>query len=66
MDIKTYWNEYMEQRKLDGKKGNPAKDLVEMTLLRTFIAMETVPYTIEKNRRSYLDITIKKQLKWIL
>ena len=50
---KNVWNEYMEQRKLDGKKGNPAKDLVEMTLLRTFIAMETVPYTIEKNRRSF-------------
>jgi SWI/SNF-related matrix-associated actin-dependent regulator 1 of chromatin subfamily A len=42
------WDEYMAQRKIDGKKGNPAKDLVEMTLLRTFIAMETVPYTIEK------------------
>ncbi len=42
------WDEYMVQRKIDGKKGNPAKDLVEMTLLRTFIAMETVPYTIEK------------------
>ena len=31
---KNVWNEYLEQRKLDGKKGNPAKDLVEMTLLR--------------------------------
>ena len=29
-------------KKLDGKKGNPARDLVEMTLLRTFIALETV------------------------
>jgi SWI/SNF-related matrix-associated actin-dependent regulator 1 of chromatin subfamily A len=45
---KNVWNEYMEQRRLDGKKGNPAKDLVEMTLLRTFISMETVPYSIEK------------------
>jgi hypothetical protein len=49
---KNVWNEYMEQRKLDGKKGNPAKDLVEMTLLRTFIAMETVPYTIEKTEEA--------------
>lgn len=49
---KNVWNEYIEQRKLDGKKGNPAKDLVEMTLLRTFIAMETVPYTIEKTEEA--------------
>tara|TARA_Y100000592_G_scaffold30774_1_gene49094 strand:+ start:2548 stop:4341 length:1794 start_codon:yes stop_codon:yes gene_type:complete len=45
---KNVWEEYLQQRKIDGKKGNPARDLVEMTLLRTFIAMETVPYTIEK------------------
>ncbi len=49
---KNVWNEYMEQRRLDGKKGNPAKDLVETTLLRTFIAMETVPYTIEKTEEA--------------
>ena len=46
------WNEYLNKRKLDGKKGNPAKDLVEATLLRTFIAMETVPYTIEKTEEA--------------
>jgi SWI/SNF-related matrix-associated actin-dependent regulator 1 of chromatin subfamily A len=49
---KNVWNEYMEQRKIDGKKGNPEKDLVEMTLLRTFIAMETVHYTIEKTEEA--------------
>lgn len=49
---KNVWEDYMEQRRLDGKKGNPAKDLVEMTLLRTFIAMETVPYTIEKTEEA--------------
>jgi len=49
---KNVWNEYIEQRKLDGKKGNPSKDLVEMTLLRTFISMETVPYTIEKTEEA--------------
>lgn len=46
------WNEYLNKRKLEGKKGNPAKDLVETTLLRTFIAMETVPYTIEKTEEA--------------
>jgi len=48
---KNVWEEYLSQRKIDGKKGNPARDLVEMTLLRTFIAMETVPYTIEKLKK---------------
>jgi SWI/SNF-related matrix-associated actin-dependent regulator 1 of chromatin subfamily A len=45
---KSVWKDYLAKRKLEGKKGNPARDLVEMTLLRTFIAMETVPYSIEK------------------
>ena len=49
---KNVWEEYLNKRKIEGKKGNPAKDLVEMTLLRTFIAMETVPYTIEKAEES--------------
>ena len=49
---KNVWNEYLAKRKLEGKKGNPARDLVEMTLLRTFIAMETVPYTIEKTEEA--------------
>jgi hypothetical protein len=44
----SVWEDYMEKRRRDGKKGNPNKDLVEMTLLRTFISMETVPYSIEK------------------
>jgi SWI/SNF-related matrix-associated actin-dependent regulator 1 of chromatin subfamily A len=42
------WDEYLEKRKAEGRKGNPQKDLVEMTLLRTFVAMETIPYSIEK------------------
>lgn len=49
---KNVWEEYLSQRKADGKKGNPARDLVESTLLRTFIAMETVPYTIEKTEEA--------------
>jgi len=44
----SVWEDYMEKRRIEGKKGNPHKDLVEMTLLRTFISMETVPYSIEK------------------
>jgi SWI/SNF-related matrix-associated actin-dependent regulator 1 of chromatin subfamily A len=44
----SVWEDYMEKRRLEGKKGNPQKDLVEMTLLRTFLSMETVPYSIEK------------------
>ena len=49
---KNVWDEYLTKRKLEGKKGNPFKELVEMTLLRTFIAMETVPYTIEKTEEA--------------
>lgn len=46
------WDDYMEKRKDAGKKGNISKDLVETTLLRSFIAMETVPYTIEKTEEA--------------
>jgi SWI/SNF-related matrix-associated actin-dependent regulator 1 of chromatin subfamily A len=42
------WDEYLEKRKREGRKGNPQRELVEMTLLRTFIAMETVPHSIAK------------------
>ena len=49
---KSVWENYMIKRKLEGKKGNPAKDIVEMTLLRSFIAMETVPYSIEKTEEA--------------
>jgi len=42
------WDEYLAKRKAEGRKGNPQKDLVEMTLLRTFVAMETVPHSIAK------------------
>ena len=44
----SVWEDYMMKRRLEGKRGNPQKDLVEMTLLRTFLSMETVPYSIEK------------------
>lgn len=41
------WDEYLEKRKLEGKKGTLQKDLVELILLRKFIAMEAIPETIE-------------------
>lgn len=41
------WNEYLKKRKLEGKKGNIDRELVELTLLREFVAMENIPNTIE-------------------
>jgi SWI/SNF-related matrix-associated actin-dependent regulator 1 of chromatin subfamily A len=42
------WEEYLEKRLLEGKKNsNIQKDLVELILLRQFIAMEAIPNTIE-------------------
>jgi SWI/SNF-related matrix-associated actin-dependent regulator 1 of chromatin subfamily A len=41
------WDEYLVKRKEDKKKGTPEKDLVELILLRKFIAMEAIPHTIE-------------------
>lgn len=49
--VKEYdalWGEYLEKRALEGKKnGNLQKDLVELVLLRQFIAAEAIPHTIE-------------------
>ena len=42
------WDDYLEKRKLEGKRTNESqKDLVELILLRQFIALEAIPYTIE-------------------
>jgi SWI/SNF-related matrix-associated actin-dependent regulator 1 of chromatin subfamily A len=42
------WDEYLEKRKLEGKRNiNIQKDLVELILLRQFIAKAAIPYTIE-------------------
>ena len=42
------WDEYVEQKKKLGKRTNESqKDLVELILLRQFIAKEAIPYTIE-------------------
>lgn len=49
--VKEYnalWDDYLEKRVLEGKKnGNLQKDLVELVLLRQFIAAEAIPHTIE-------------------
>ncbi len=42
------WDEYVELKKKQGKRTNESqKDLVELILLRQFIANEAIPYTIE-------------------
>ncbi len=50
-ELKEYnllWDDYVEKRTIEGKKTNDSqKDLVELILLRQFIAMTAIPYTIE-------------------
>lgn len=41
------WDDYLEKRKEEKKKGPIQRDLVELILLRKFIAMEAIPKTIE-------------------
>jgi len=42
------WDDYIQKRITEGKKvGNLQKDLVELILLRQFIAAQAIPYTIE-------------------
>lgn len=41
------WDEYLEMRKSLKKRGAIQRDLVELILLRQFIAMEAIPETIE-------------------
>ena len=42
------WDDYLQKRELEGKRnGNLQKDLVELILLRQFIAAIAIPYTIE-------------------
>ena len=49
--VKEYdqlWDDYLLKREAEGKKnGNIQKDLVELILLRQFIAAQAIPYTIE-------------------
>lgn len=46
-DYENLWEEYLEERRRNKKKGAPEKDLVELGLLRKFVAMEAIPETIE-------------------
>jgi SWI/SNF-related matrix-associated actin-dependent regulator 1 of chromatin subfamily A len=41
------WDEYLEQRKLDGKTVNLQRDLTETILLRRFIAKQSIQHTID-------------------
>ena len=41
------WDEYLQKREKENKKGSIQRDLVELILLRKFIAMEAIPETIE-------------------
>lgn len=48
--VKQYellWDEYLESRRKNGKSTNLEKDLVELILLRQFIAQQAIQYTIE-------------------
>jgi len=47
-EYEQLWEDYLQRRLLEGKKnGNIQKDLVELVLLRQFIAAQAIPYTIE-------------------
>ena len=45
-DYEGLWDEYLEDRARNKKKGIPERDLVELGLLRKFVAMEAIPETI--------------------
>ena len=47
-EYENLWEEYLEKKAAEGKRGgNLNKDLVELGLLRKFIAIEAIPKTIE-------------------
>lgn len=47
-EYELLWEEYLVQRKKEGKRvGGLDKDLVELILLRQFISLQAIPYTIE-------------------
>ncbi len=48
LEYERLWTDYVEKRKLEKKRTNEnQKDLVELILLRQFIAAQAIPYTIE-------------------
>ena len=48
-EYEDLWDDYVEKRAEEGKRRTSSlfKDIVELGLLRKFIAMEAIPYTIE-------------------
>ena len=46
-DYENLWEEYLVERKAKKKKGDVDRDLVELILLRQYIAKITIPSTIE-------------------
>jgi len=47
-EYEMLWEDYLQKRLLEGKRnGNLQKDLVELIILRQFIAMQAIPLTIE-------------------
>lgn len=46
-DYEFLWEDYLDKRREAGKSTNLEKDLVELILLRQFIAMQAIPSTIE-------------------
>lgn len=46
-EYENLWEEYLEKKAAEGKRASLNKDLVELGLLRKFIAMEAIPKTIE-------------------
>ena len=47
VEYDNLWEEYLINRKEQKKRGSPQRDLVELILLRQFIAMKAIPNTIE-------------------
>lgn len=46
-EYENLWDDYLEERAKAKKKGNIDRDLVELGLLKKFIAMEAIPQTYE-------------------
>ena len=47
VEYDNLWEEYLIKRQEQKKRGNPQRDLVELILLRQFIALKAIPNTIE-------------------
>ncbi len=46
IEYNDLWEEYLIERKKKKKRGEPERDLVELGLLRKFVAMEAIPESI--------------------